>query len=124
MDFDPGDPWPDTSLVDDLLGQCTRGNTDPDTTSQGWVDREGTMLGAVEVGESNGTPLVGGPQPGNEFPVVCADYFGQYPRWMWFNWEPDTMTWPLQSAFIHPGGGGNPMHELLIFRLPRESVPA
>ncbi len=125
LSYHPDDPAPLPGLINEQIGLCNMGSTDPFTTSQGWVDQVGTPLGALAVGEYNATPLEGEPQPGNEFPPVCADFF--FPdeaRWMWFNWDPEDIEWPTQSPFLHPDGDDNPAHEFLIFRLPQTAVPA
>jgi hypothetical protein len=44
-------------------------------------------------------------------------------RWMWFNWDPANIVWPQQSPFLWPGGGGNPDHQFLIFRLAADLLP-
>ncbi len=124
LDHEPGEPAPTALSVEEQITLCNDGVTDPETTSAGWVNFVGHEYGALAIGEPNNTPLGMGPQPGNEFPLVCADWLGDHQaRWMWFNWDPAGIDWPMQSPFMHPGGEGNPMHELLIFRLPREAVP-
>ena len=61
--------------------------------------------------------------PGNEFPLVCQDVVDAEARWMWFNWDPAGIVWPVQSPFIYPGGAGNPMHDFMIFRLAADVLP-
>jgi len=123
VDYNTGDPTPPLMVVNEQIALCNGGMTDPATTSQGWVDIVGTPLGALAVGETNETPYAGGPQPGNEFPLVCQTLIEPMARWMWFNWDPATIVWPAQSPFIYPGGAGNPMHDFMIFRLAATSVP-
>lgn len=123
VDYNTGDPTPTLDIVNEQIALCNAGMTDPATTSQGWVDEVGTMVGALAVGETNETPYAGGPQPGNEFPLVCQTLVDPESRWMWFNWDPDSIVWPLQSPFIYPGGGGNPMHDFMIFRLASDVLP-
>lgn len=123
VDYNTGDPTPTQDTVNEQIALCNMGNTDPATTSQGWVDDMGTALGALAAGETNDTPYAGGPQPGNEFPLVCQMLIDPEARWMWFNWDPDAIVWPAQSPFLYPGGGGNPMHDFMIFRLAAEAVP-
>ena len=116
-------PTPPREVVNEQIALCNMANTDPATTSQGWVDEVGTSLGALAVGETNETPYAGGPQVGNEFPLVCQTLIDEQARWMWFNWDPDNIVWPAQSPFIYPGGAGNPMHDFMIFRLAADAVP-
>lgn len=123
IDYGTGDPTPTLQVVNEQIALCNAGTSDPATTSQGWVDEVGTALGALAVGETNDTPYAGGPQPGNEFPLVCQTLIDPQSRWMWFNWDPAGIVWPVQSPFIYPGGGGNPMHDFMIFRLASASVP-
>lgn len=123
VDYNSGDPTPPLEVVNEQIELCNGGMTDPSTTSQGWVDATGTELGALAVGETNETPYAGGPQPGNEFPLVCQDVVDAEARWMWFNWDPAGIVWPAQSPFIYPGGAGNPMHDFMIFRLAAASLP-
>lgn len=123
IDYNTGDPTPTLQIVNEQIALCNAGMTDPATTSQGWVDQAGTMLGALAVGETNETPYAGGPQPGNEFPLVCQMLVDPEARWMWFNWDPATLVWPAQSPFIYPGGPGNPMHDFMIFRLASDALP-
>ncbi|MCA9705538.1 MAG: hypothetical protein KDK70_06815 [Myxococcales bacterium] len=123
VDYNGGDPPPTLDVINQQIQLCNGGMTDPATTSQGWVDLVGTPLGALAVGETNETPYAGGPQPGNEFPLVCQTLVDPEARWMWFNWDPAGIVWPAQSPFIYPGGAGNPMHDFMIFRLAAEAVP-
>lgn len=123
VDYNTGDPTPPLMVVNEQIALCNAGMTDPNTTSQGWVDETGTPLGALAVGETNETPYAGGPQPGNEFPLVCQTLVDPEARWMWFNWDPAAIMWPAQSPFIYPGGAGNPMHDFMIFRLAAAAVP-
>lgn len=123
VDYGSGDPTPPLEVVNAQIALCNAGNTDPATTSQGWVDEVGTDLGALAVGETNDTPYAGGAQPGNEFPLVCQSLVDPEARWMWFNWDPANIVWPVQTPFIYPGGAGNPMHDFMIFRLASTAVP-
>jgi len=123
VDYNSGDPTPPLEVVNEQIALCNGGMTDPSTTSQGWVDAVGTAAGALAVGETNETPYAGGPMPGNEFPLVCQTDVDAEARWMWFNWDPASIVWPVESPFIYPGGGGNPMHDFMIFRLAAASLP-
>jgi len=123
VDYGSGDPPPTQEVINEQIALCNAGMTDPTTTSGGWVDVMGTDIGALAVGETNETPYAGGPQPGNEFPLVCQSLVDPEARWMWFNWDPNTIMWPMQSPFIYPGGAGNPMHDFMIFRLASEALP-
>ncbi len=123
VDYGSGDPTPPLQVVNEQIALCNAGTTDPNTTSQGWVDEVGTALGALAVGETNETPYMGGAQPGNEFPLVCQSLVDPEARWMWFNWDPSNIVWPAQTPFIYPGGAGNPMHDFMIFRLAAAAVP-
>jgi len=123
VDYGSGDPAPPLEVVNDQIALCNSGATDPGTTSQGWVDEIGTPLGALAAGETNETPYAGGPQAGNEFPLVCQTLVDPEARWMWFNWDPAGIVWPMQTPFIYPGGAGNPMHDFMIFRLAAVSIP-
>ncbi len=123
VDYGSGDPTPTLEVVNEQIALCNAANTDPATTSQGWVDEVGTALGALAVGETNETPYMGGAQAGNEFPLVCQTLVDPQARWMWFNWDPANINWPAQTPFIYPGGAGNPMHDFMIFRLAAEAVP-
>lgn len=123
VDYNSGDPTPTLMVVNEQIALCNSAMTDPATTSQGWVDEVGTSLGALAVGETNETPYAGGPMPGNEFPLVCDVLVDAEARWMWFNWDPDVIVWPVQSPFIYPGGAGNPMHDFMIFRLAADALP-
>ena len=118
MNFNPGSGGPSTTLIDDMIVACNAGNLDPTTTSGGWVDQSGTMLGALAVGEDNSTALSGGVQPGNEFNRVCPSKMGDDARWMWFDWDLGDPA----SPFIAPGGV-NTDHQFLIFRLPASLIP-
>ena len=122
-DYDLTDEPPPLDFIDFNIEQCNLRTLDPNFTSQGWVDQVGTAAGAVAAGEFNDTPLDGTPQAGNEFPIRCADWLPPEAQWMWFNWDPENITWPAQSPFIHPGSLGNITKEFLIFRLHHEDVP-
>lgn len=125
IDFSPNDPAPTLDLINAQITACNDGSGDPVTSSAGWVDADGNDLGALAVGETNDTPYAGGAQPGNEFPLVCAETIDPEARWMWFNWDPTNIVWPVQSPFLYPlGAPGNPMHDFMIFRLASEDVPA
>jgi hypothetical protein len=121
IDYGPGDGAPTLETVNEQIELCNGGATDPDTTSQGWVDEMGTALGALAVGEPNDTAR-DSVEPGNEFPIVCDEMIDAEAHWMWFNWDPDNIVWPTQSPFMYPGGE-NPMHDFMIFRLAAEELP-
>ncbi|MEM7154179.1 MAG: hypothetical protein AAF799_15130 [Myxococcota bacterium] len=123
LDYDPGDDPPNLALIEAQIEQCNLQTSDPQTTSHGWVDQEGTEYGAMAAGELNDTPLDVEPQPGNEFPLRCADVLPPETQWMWFNWDPENISWPTQSPFLHPGGDDNPTHEFLIFRVRNKDIP-
>ncbi len=122
VDYQPGGGGPPLAQINEYIGKCNAKSLDPNTTSVGWVDEVGTQYGAVAFGEDNTTPYNGGPQAGNEFPLVCPDVMPPEAHWMWFNWDPANVK-PPQSAFMWPGGGGNPDHQFLIFRLAAELLP-
>jgi hypothetical protein len=125
VDYDLPAPAPTIDVVNEQIEICNAGDSDSNTTSGGWVDAVGTPYGAVAVGEPNDTPYGGGgPMPGNEFPLVCETDVDPQARWMWFNWDPDDIVWPAQTPFIYPdGGGSNPMHDFMIFRLAATVLP-
>ena len=123
QNYSPGSDGPSLETINEAILDCNDNLLDPNTTSVGWVDQEGTQYGAVAVGEDNTTPYQGGPQVGNEFPLVCQDKMPEEARWMWFNWDPESIEWPNQSPFMWPGGGQNPDHQFLIFRLAAASLP-
>jgi hypothetical protein len=125
IDLAPADPPPSLETINAQIERCNDDAGDPSTTSGGWVDVEGTELGALAVGETNETPYDGPvAQAGNEFPVVCQATIGAEARWMWFNWDPANLVWPAQSPFLYPTGlPGNPMHDFMIFRLPTLALP-
>lgn len=122
VDYQPGSGGPDLATINAFIEDCNDGALDPATTSVGWVDHVGTQYGAVAVGEDNTTPYNGGPQAGNEFPLVCPADMAPEARWMWFNWDPQHIVWPAQSPFLWPGGV-NPDHQFLIFRFPSSDIP-
>ncbi len=124
VDYNAGDAAPLLEVINEQIELCNQGQTDPETTSVGWVDEIGTAVGALAVGETNETPYVGGAMPGNEFPLVCQAMIDAAAKWMWFNWDPENIVWPAQSPFLYPGGAGNPMHDFMIFRLATEVLPA
>ena len=68
-------------------------------------------------GEDNGTER-DQPVVGNEFKIACD--IDPAAHWMWFDWEPNRSS---GSAFLWPGGAGNPTKDFLIFRLGAESIP-
>ena len=109
IDFELGSGGPSVSLINEQIVACNAGE------NSGWVDEQGTDRGALVVGEDNTTHRTY-PEPGNEFPVVCASEMNAEARWAWFNWDPQNMSWPEQSPFIWPGGTNNPTQEFLIFR--------
>lgn len=123
IDYQPGSGGPPLVQVNQLIGSCNADALSPQTTSVGWVDEVGTQFGAVAVGEDNTTPYNGGPMAGNEFPLTCPMDMPAEARWMWFNWDPQNVIWPQQSPFLWPGGGGNPDHQFLIFRLAADLIP-
>jgi hypothetical protein len=122
FDYQPGNGGPPLAQINDFIGKCNEGKLDPNTTSVGWVDDIGTQYGAVAFGEDNTTPYDGGPKAGNEFPLVCQAVMPNEAHWMWFNWDPPNIK-PPKSPFLWPGGGGNPDHQFLIFRLAAELLP-
>ncbi|MBK9756057.1 MAG: hypothetical protein IPO88_21635 [Nannocystis sp.] len=122
FDYQPGNGGPPLAQINDFIGKCNEGKLDPNTTSVGWVDDIGTQYGAVAFGEDNTTPYEGGPKAGNEFPLVCQAVMPNEAHWMWFNWDPPNIK-PPKSPFLWPGGGGNPDHQFLIFRLAAELLP-
>ena len=77
----------------------------------------GAASGALAVGEDNSTPYSGGPQAGNEFPLVCQTVMDAEATWMWFDWDLNDSA----SPFLWPGGT-NPDHQFLLFRLPAQSL--
>ncbi len=121
QDFVSPDTGPNLAQINLQIPKCNAANTDPGTTSGGWVDATGTANGKVEFGEDNTTPrdqVVAG----NEFPIACG--IDGDAKWMWFNWDPQSIIWPSQgSPFIWPGGQGNPDKQFLIFRLAAENIP-
>jgi hypothetical protein len=123
IDYQPGSGGPSLDLVNEQIALCNEDGLDPATTSVGWVDEVGTQFGAVAVGEDNTTPYNGGPMAGNEFPLTCQMVMPAEARWMWFNWDPQQVIWPQTSPFLWPGGGGNPDHQFLIFRLAADLIP-
>jgi hypothetical protein len=123
IDYQPGSGGPPLAQVNMLIGSCNADALAPATTSVGWVDEVGTQFGAVAVGEDNTTPYNGGPMAGNEFPLTCQMDMPPETHWMWFNWDPQNVIWPQTSPFLWPGGGGNPDHQFLIFRLAAELIP-
>ena len=121
VNFSPGSGGPDLAEINTQIGNCNAANTDPATTSVGWVDETGTANGQLTFGEDNSTPR-NAVEVGNEFPIVCG--MDPEARWMWFNWDPANIDWPTNgSPFIWPGGGGNPDKQFLIFRIPAEDIP-
>ena len=123
MNYSPGSGGPDQNTISLMIQACNDDALDPLTSSVGWVDSEGTEFGALAIGEDNTTPYNGGPQAGNEFPITCQMKMDLDARWMWFNWDPANVVWPQQSPFLWPGGGSNPDHQFLIFRLASASIP-
>lgn len=122
IDYQPGSGGPPLAQINEYIGKCNANSLDPNTTSVGWVDEIGTQYGAVAFGEPNTTPYDGGPKAGNEFPLVCPDIMPAEAHWMWFNWDPPNVK-PPGSPFLWPGGGPNPDHQFLIFRLAAELLP-
>jgi hypothetical protein len=122
INFNPGSGGPSLQLVNEQIALCNVDGLPQATSSVGWVDSTGTQFGAVAVGEDNTTPYNGGPQAGNEFPLVCQNLMPAEAKWMWFNWDPATVIWPQTSPFLWPGGT-NPDHQFLIFRLAANLIP-
>ncbi|MCA9683633.1 MAG: fused MFS/spermidine synthase [Myxococcales bacterium] len=122
VNYNPGSGGPPLDVVNAQIQICNVDGGNPQTSSVGWVDEVGTAFGAVAVGEDNTTPYAGGPQPGNEFPLVCQNVMPAEAKWMWFNWDPQTVIWPQTSPFLWPGGQ-NPDHQFLIFRLAADLIP-
>lgn len=122
IDYQPGSGGPPLAQINEYIGKCNAKSLDPNTTSVGWVDEVGTQYGAVAFGEDNTTPYDGGPKAGNEFPLVCPAVMPAEAHWMWFNWDPPNVK-PPGSPFLWPGGGPNPDHQFLIFRLAAELLP-
>jgi len=122
IDYQPGSGGPPLNQINEYIGKCNAKSLDPNTTSVGWVDDIGTQYGAVAFGEDNTTPYDGGPKAGNEFPLVCPAVMPPEAHWMWFNWDPPNVK-PPGSPFLWPGGGPNPDHQFLIFRLAAELLP-
>ena len=124
IDYEPGGGGPPLAQINEYIGKCNQAQLDPNTTSVGWVDEVGTQYGAVAFGEDNSTPYENGsPKVGNEFQLVCPDVMPAEAHWMWFNWDPANVKPPNQSPFLWPGGGVNPDHQFLIFRLAAELLP-
>jgi hypothetical protein len=119
QDFDVGSHGPSRAQIDQQIEKCNAGNTDPGTTSQGWVTTAGGPHGSVAFGEDNSTERTD-VTPQNPFKIVCADVMESKARWMWYDWDSNTD----QSPFIWPGGSGNPDKEFLIFRLGAEFIPS
>lgn len=116
QDFDVGSGGPSLAVVNAQIAACNAGTGDVSSSSGGWVSATSTVGGAVAFGEDNTTPRTN-VTPGNEFPIVCE--IDGSARWMWYDWD----TSDGQSAFIWPGGGGNPTKDFLIFRLGAEFIP-
>jgi hypothetical protein len=120
--YDSSTSGPDLAEINRQIGLCNDGTSDPATTSAGWVDSVGNGTGALAIGEANDTPRGQSPELGNEFPLACN--IGAKARWMWFNWDPQHITWPAQSPFIWPtSGSGNVDKQFLIFKLAASEVP-
>ena len=117
MDFDPGSGGPPVELINQQIAACNAGGSDPSTTSGGWVSLVDTDRGRVVFGEDNSTER-DRPEPGNEFRIACE--IDAQARWMWYDWVPNRTE---GSAFIWPGGAGNPTKDFVIFRLGAEFVP-
>jgi len=107
QDYDLGAGGPTLAVINEEIVKCNSG---------GWLGTEPGPAGRLVFGEDNTTPR-DVPVPGNEFPIVCG--IDDAARWMWFDWGVPAG----QSAFIWPGGTGNPDKEFLIFRLGAESIP-
>ncbi len=115
LNYHPGSGGPSVETVEAEIGLCNLGE------HGGWRNHEGDDDGALALGEDNASPYTAGrPVAGNEFPVVCGDRMDAAARWMWFNWDPNAISWPHESPFLWPGGD-NPDSQFLIFRLPASS---
>lgn len=119
-DFGRNDAGPTQAQVDLELAHCNAGDKPIATSSGGWVNPSGAVtqgaVGALEIGEDNSSA-------GGEFPLACQDDVNGYgidadARWMWYNWDPSTVTNP----FDWPGGSANLDKRFLIFRLPLRDV--
>ena len=117
IDFDPGTGGPSLEVINQQIATCNAGQMDPATTSGGWVSTAQSSNGRVVFGEDNGTER-DQPVVGNEFKIACD--IDPAAHWMWFDWEPNRSS---GSAFLWPGGAGNPTKDFLIFRLGAESIP-
>lgn len=120
--YDSSTSGPDLAEINQQIAFCNAGSSDSATTSGGWVDAAGNGIGALAVGESNDTRRGLGPEAGNEFPIACG--IAAEARWMWFNWAPQSITWPAQSPFIWPSDAtdANPDKQFLIFKLGADKV--
>jgi hypothetical protein len=117
VDFDPGSGGPSLDIINQQIAACNAANTDPATTSVGWVGSTPSARGNVATGEDNSTPRTQ-PMPGNEFNIACG--IEPAAHWMWYDWESARVD---GSPFLWPGGDGNPIKDFLIFRLAAAAVP-
>lgn len=117
MDLDPGSGGPTLDVINQQIALCNAGNLDLTATSGGWVGGTPGPGGRIAFGEDNSTDRVR-PAPGNEFKIACD--IDEAAHWMWYDWEPNRTD---GSAFLWPGGSGNPTKDFIIFRLTAESIP-
>lgn len=120
-DYDVGGGGPDLAHINAQIVKCNAANTDPATTSVGWVGTNPGPHGNVVFGETNETPRPADQHPvGNEFQIVCQEGgVDKQARWMWYDWDPNSN----QDPFVWPGGDANTDKEFIIFRLGAEYVP-
>jgi hypothetical protein len=120
--YDSSTSGPEITEINQQIALCNAGDSDPATTSAGWVNATGNGVGALAVGEPNDTGRGPDPVTGNEFPLTCG--IGDEARWMWFNWAPQTISWPAQTPFIWPSDAidANPDKQFLIFKLAADKV--
>ena len=109
QDYTPESGGPSQEIVNQEIANCNATNR--------WLASDDTGQQRLEVGEDNSTDRVI-IEPGNEFPITCNSLINGNARWMWLNWDVTNVSLPETSAFIWPGGGLNPDHEFLVFRLP------
>jgi len=117
VDFDVGAGGPSLAQINEQIQICNAGDSDPLTSSAGWVGTDETPTGYVVFGEDNSTER-DNPAVGNEFKIACD--IDPEAHWMWFEWSPDRTE---GSPFLWPGGELNTTKDFLIFRLGAEYVP-
>lgn len=107
---------PTQAEVNAQITICNAGTGSTQTTSAGWVNKQGPVtanaIGTVAVGETNDAAA------GGDFPGVCVDQplgIDHQARWMWFN--PGGVVDPFRST------GSNTFRAYLIFRLPAIEIP-